>query len=221
MPINKRAIITAGYIHVHFAVGDKVMLLQNDRQRQLTNGMIGKVISINANGGYDEKRSDHSQVKFEGDLDIDVDKLEIKDEDASPETEDINQRQASHVMTVDFSVTDKPMEVTFSTAGQFKTVTLAYAFTCHKSQGGEYRNVVIVVHASNIRMLTREWLYTAVTRARERVVILSNDRGFAQAIHVQRIKGQTVAEKAQQFLDLQDKSDTTLPNLPAAKKWKN
>lgn len=223
--INKRTIITAGYVHVHFAVNDKVMLLQNDRQRELTNGMIGRVIAINANGMYDGNRSDHSQVKFDGEIDTDLSSLNDTESSDNQELDntkdDESQRQASHVMTVLFGEGESTSEVPFSTAGQFRTVTLAYAFTCHKSQGGEYRNVVIVVHASNIRMLTREWLYTAVTRARERVILLSNDRGLAQSIHVQRIKGRTVKEKAQQFLDLQDKKETRLPELPEPTKWEN
>ncbi|KKL26425.1 hypothetical protein LCGC14_2395410, partial [marine sediment metagenome] len=212
--VNRRYIITAGYIHVAFAVGDKVMLLQNDRARELTNGMIGRVVSINVNGRYDGNKSDHSQVKFDGDIDMDLSKINDATTLVEEKTEDISQRQASHIMVVEFGDADRGMEVTFATAGQFKIVTLAYAFTCHKSQGGEYRNVVICIHASNIRMLTREWLYTAVTRARERVILLANDRGLAQAINVQRIKGRTVAEKAKQFLELQDRKDTALPILP-------
>ncbi len=213
--INKRHVITAGYQHVTFAVGDKVMLLQNDRQRGLTNGMTGKVIDIAPNGRFSGDRSSHHiDEKFTGTLDADdMTDLDL-DEEVNQKEEDENQRQASHIMTVQFGDTDDRREVTFSSAGQYKTVTIAYAFTCHKSQGGEYPTVVIMLHSANIRMLTREWLYTAVTRAQDRVILLCNDRGLAQAIYTQRIKGKTVKEKADCFLALQDKWDTKLPNLP-------
>ncbi len=213
--INKRHVITAGYNHVTYAVGDKVMLLQNDRERGLTNGMTGKVVDIAPNGQFSGDRSSHNvDEKFTGTLNVeDIANMEI-DEDLNQKEEDENQRQASHIMTVRFGGADEGLEVPFSTAGQFKKVCIAYAFTCHKSQGGEYPTVVIMLHSTNIRMLTREWLYTAVTRAQERVILLSNDRGLAQAIYTQRIKGKTVREKAEQFLALQDKTDTKLPDLP-------
>lgn len=48
---------------------------------------------------------------------------------------------------------------------------LAYALTVHKAQGSEFRTVLVVV-PSESRLLSRELLYTALTRARERLVLL-------------------------------------------------
>ena len=65
-------------------------------------------------------------------------------------------------------------------------------------------------------MLNREWLYTAVTRAKKRVLILTNPisrRGLQMAINVQRIRGNSLAEKAESFMELLDKKDTSLPIL--------
>ena len=213
--LNKRQIITAGYVHVVFAVGDKVMLLQNDRERGLTNGMTGVVTDLIMNGTFDGDRSEHAMPNepFEGTLDMSKMDEHLGATEDNEDSKDANQRQASHIMTVEFTVGDHVTEVKFSTAGQYKQIRHAYAFTCHKSQGGEYPTVVILIHSVNIRMLNREWLYTAVTRAQERVIILCNDRGLAQSINIQRIKGKTVKEKAEQFIALQDKSDTKVPTL--------
>lgn len=49
---------------------------------------------------------------------------------------------------------------------------LAYAITIHKSQGSEYKVVVIPIHSGSPMFFTRNLLYTAVTRARELVVIV-------------------------------------------------
>lgn len=214
-PGNKRYIITAGYVHVTYAVNDKVMLLQNDRDRGLTNGMIGRVIDIAVNGMFSGDRTTHAVTeKFTGDLNVaDIASLDT-DEDLNQKKDDEKQQQASHILTVRFEGADEGLEVPFSTAGQFTKLTLAYASTCHKLQGGERPVIVILVHSANIRMLTREWLYTAVTRAQDKVILLYNDRGLAQAVYTQRIKGKTVKEKALQFLALQNKLDTKLPNLP-------
>jgi exodeoxyribonuclease V alpha subunit len=48
----------------------------------------------------------------------------------------------------------------------------AYAITIHKSQGSEYPIVIIPAYEYSKRLLTRNLLYTAVTRARDMVIIV-------------------------------------------------
>ncbi|MEO9629451.1 MAG: AAA family ATPase [Sulfitobacter sp.] len=49
-------------------------------------------------------------------------------------------------------------------------VSLAFAITCHKSQGSASPTVIVALE--NAPMITREWLYTAITRARQHVLIV-------------------------------------------------
>ncbi|MGW4159075.1 SF1B family DNA helicase RecD2 [Streptomyces sp. NPDC004788] len=58
----------------------------------------------------------------------------------------------------------------------------AYAVTIHRSQGSEYPAVVIPVTTSAWMMLQRNLLYTAVTRARQLVVLVGSRRAIAQAV---------------------------------------
>lgn len=58
-------------------------------------------------------------------------------------------------------------------------ITLAYACTIHKSQGSEYKAVVVPIFKSQSIMLQRNLLYTAVTRAKE-VCVLVGNRGAIQ-----------------------------------------
>lgn len=51
---------------------------------------------------------------------------------------------------------------------------LAYAITVHKAQGSQFKNVILVLN-KNSRMLSRELLYTAITRQQNGLVILYND----------------------------------------------
>jgi hypothetical protein len=211
--VNPRIIITAGYIHAVFAAGDKVMLLANDNQKSLTNGMIGVVESITPNGSFKGECVGNSMDLGSTDtFDLKDLAAELMDTIADEAEQEDGERAASHIMTVKFQNRDD--EVIFETAGAFKKISHAYAFTCHKAQGGEYPNVVILAHAVNLRMLSREWLYTAITRAQKRVILLCNHRGLTHAVNNQKIKGKTIAEKAQQFLKLQDATDTKMPDLP-------
>ena len=58
----------------------------------------------------------------------------------------------------------------------------AYAMSVHKSQGSEYPIVILPVVMGHRAMLQRNLLYTAVTRAKERVILLGSDRALRVAV---------------------------------------
>ncbi|MBO7373276.1 MAG: ATP-binding domain-containing protein, partial [Oscillospiraceae bacterium] len=51
----------------------------------------------------------------------------------------------------------------------------AWALTVHKAQGSEYRAVILALSDTSRRLLTRMVLYTAVTRARDLLILVGND----------------------------------------------
>ena len=57
-----------------------------------------------------------------------------------------------------------------------------YAMTVHRAQGSEYEEVAIVPGPADSRVVTRELLYTAVTRARRRVVVYADAAGVTAAV---------------------------------------
>jgi exodeoxyribonuclease V alpha subunit len=63
----------------------------------------------------------------------------------------------------------------------------AYAVSVHKSQGSEYRAVVVPVLTQHYIMLQRNLLYTAVTRARELVVLVGTRRAIGIAVRYNKI----------------------------------
>jgi exodeoxyribonuclease V alpha subunit len=63
--------------------------------------------------------------------------------------------------------------------GEADELALAYAVSVHKAQGSEYRAVLIPVMTTHYMMLTRPVLYTAITRAREAVVLVGSKRAIA------------------------------------------
>jgi len=66
-------------------------------------------------------------------------------------------------------------------------VVHAYCISVHKSQGSEYRAVVMPVLTQHYMMLQRNLLYTAVTRARELVVLVGTKRAIAIAVKNNRV----------------------------------
>ncbi len=79
----------------------------------------------------------------------------------------------------------------FKEIGGYKVVSISkisdyetsYAGTVHKSQGSEFSNVYIIIPAGSDKMLTREILYTALTRAKEKVTLLSMDSEIITAVN--------------------------------------
>lgn len=63
----------------------------------------------------------------------------------------------------------------------------AYAITVHKSQGSEYGAVVVPVLTQQHVMLQSNLLYTAVTRARQLVVLIGSRQAVALAVRSNRI----------------------------------
>ncbi len=55
----------------------------------------------------------------------------------------------------------------------FSDVSLGYAITIHKSQGTEYDTVIIVLPKNPVIILNRNLLYTAITRAKKRVILIT------------------------------------------------
>jgi exodeoxyribonuclease V alpha subunit len=121
-----------------FLMGDKVMQVKNNYDKDIFNGDIGRV------SGYD---------KEEG------------------------------ILLVTFY--GRKVEYTYD---ELDELVLAYAMTIHKSQGNEFRAVIVPMVLSHYIMLQRNLLYTAVTRARELLVIVGEQRALAMAIRNDEVK---------------------------------
>ena len=70
-------------------------------------------------------------------------------------------------MTIDFD--DKLVEYPFDLLDELE---LAYAITVHKSQGSEYPVVIVPMYSCPPMLMSRNLLYTAVTRARKMVILV-------------------------------------------------
>lgn len=62
------------------------------------------------------------------------------------------------------------------------SIDLAYALTTHKCQGSEYRRIIYVMDKAVTAILNRHNFYTAVTRAREHVDVVSDNRSLSMAV---------------------------------------
>lgn len=115
-----------------FRVGDKVMQVRNNYDKDIFNGDVGRIFGI----AMVEKVI---RVKFQ-----------------------------ARIVDYDFSELDE--------------IVLAYATSIHKSQGSEYPAVIFPLTTQHFIMLQRNLLYTAITRARNFVVIIGTNKALEIAV---------------------------------------
>jgi exodeoxyribonuclease V alpha subunit len=76
----------------------------------------------------------------------------------------------------------------YLTPAELPQVEICYAMTVHKSQGSEYQNLVVILPGESSPLLTRELVYTAVTRAKKSLVIVGTPLAFSQSIRNQSLR---------------------------------
>jgi exodeoxyribonuclease V alpha subunit len=67
--------------------------------------------------------------------------------------------------------------------GRLKSYETVFAMTIHKSQGSEFNHVAIVLPEINSSVLTRELLYTALSRAKKKLTLFATEKTIANAIN--------------------------------------
>ncbi|HSC86468.1 MAG TPA: ATP-binding domain-containing protein, partial [Polyangiaceae bacterium] len=93
-------------------------------------------------------------------------------------------------LTVAFDAEEGTRNVVYQRA-ELSQLSLAYAMTIHKSQGSEYPAVVVPMLSQHYVMLSRNLLYTAVTRAKRLCVLVVDSRALALALSETRKEERT------------------------------
>ena len=158
----------AGAINLNNLIQDKVNL-KSDNNEVIKCGnynirMHDKVMQIKNNYTI-EWRNIHTQIKGEGIFNGDIGYVSSIDMKAT-------------IFTVIF---DSEYEVKYKFT-EVDNISLAYAITIHKSQGCEFDTVVIPIYQQNQFFLTRNLIYTALTRAKKKVIIIGQKDVLKQMI---------------------------------------
>jgi exodeoxyribonuclease V alpha subunit len=87
----------------------------------------------------------------------------------------------------------------YLTPAELPKVELCYAMTIHKSQGSEYENLVVILPSELSPLLTRELVYTAVTRAKKSLLIAGSSEALLQSIKNQSTRYSGLSNLLAQF----------------------
>lgn len=194
--------VVAGFHKHYLAVGDKVMVERQDGYISAIHHNTDYMGSLPKPAGNDLSRFGVRILgRNGGDEEIDLDEAGDVNFDLNAigeKSAEELKRAASHVVEVTL---ESGETVVLSTSGQFapEKFTLGYCITGHKSQGSEWRNVYIIMHKKHHSLLTREWLYTTVTRSRKQCTLMCKPFSIEKALAVQRIAGDTIEDKLEWF----------------------
>ena len=130
---------------------DRVMFLRNDYEIDVFNGDVGVVVETNPNGIPAYRLAELNATHSEGKI-----VMVVRYQDPTDAT---RHRYVGHTAK---SVRDD--------------LDLAYAITVHKSQGSQYRAVVLIATRIDGFMLSRALIYTGLTRAAEYCAIIGQER---------------------------------------------
>lgn len=192
--------VIAGYMHWYLAAGDRLLV---DKQDCIIRGIernpkyVGKLPlepseSLDRWGTYQDEKEHHHVEESDENIDDLLEKM-------ANQSVDDKTNQASHVLTLESLDTGAIWKV--GEVGTYNSMVFSYALTVHKSQGSEWRRVFLFLHNSHHAMCSRELVYTAVTRAREDLIIICepdrrDSKGtLTKAALNPRIKGNTLKEK--------------------------
>lgn len=114
-------------------------------------------------------------------------------------------RQASHIITLNDLDNDITYEI--QTSKDIAGLDFAYCMTGHKAQGSQWRKVWCVLTNHHSNMLTREMLYTSMTRAEKKCTVIysgpsragKSDHSINKCIERGQIPGKTWQQKAEFF----------------------
>jgi exodeoxyribonuclease V alpha subunit len=136
-----------------WGTGDKVMQIRNNYDKEVFNGDIGYIVSINP-----------------------VDRSFVVDYDGK--------------------------DVAYK-SGEIDEIVLAYAFTIHKSQGSEFKVVVMALAWGHFTMLKRNLFYTGVTRGKELCLVVGQVAAAKKAVET--------AQNDERYTKLKDWLRASLP----------
>lgn len=192
-----------------YTVGDRLVTIGGaGRIPAMPTGTAGIITSIEPNPDY--RADGAANLDFAALLDdtdegntIDDVMRSFDDEDNStpPEFgEDLvtHQRQASHILTI--ACPDLGITATAKSVNEYRALNFNWCGTVHRNQGLEHPRAFIVVHTQFQRYITREWLYTAVTRARGQVVLFHRKAAMLHCLNRRFYSGATPHEKAERFI---------------------
>jgi len=114
-----------------------------------------------------QQKNDYNREVFNGDLGVIV-AIDTEEQEVKVQFSD-SANASDRLVSYDYADLDE--------------ITLAFATTIHKSQGSEYPVVILPVFMQHYMMLSRNLIYTGVTRARQLVVLVGGQKAIALAVN--------------------------------------
>jgi exodeoxyribonuclease V alpha subunit len=138
-----------------FRMGDRIIQLTNDYQREVFNGDVGFISKIDT------------------------------------EEQEVIVQYAERDVTYDYA--------------DLNEIALAWSVTIHKSQGSEYPVVIMPLYTQHYMMLSRNLLYTGLTRAKKLAIIVGSKKAIGMAVRSRSDSGGVSVNQKERYTQLQQR----------------
>lgn len=191
--------IIAGYDKIYYSIGDRIL---HDKRDAIVTKIVRNVRYIGKPPQYHSPQMDYwgyTKTPVVQEVMSNEDIENLLDSFAEADVED-RVHEASHAVYIRYVDSSEGEEETIlSKAGELNGTELAYCMSVHKSQGSEWKRVILITHDCHAKMLSREMVYTAVTRASQELYVFLAPMMLTKAAARPRIKGDTLQEKLKFF----------------------
>jgi len=143
---NKHLRELKGFTSEYPQAGDKLVCLRNDASKGLLNGSLWKVVT-----------------SFRETAKPSINLLVTPEED---------ERGITKIKLLKAQFQDFGDEILWSLKKNYDDFDYGYALTVHKAQGSQWSNIVLFDESFAFRDIRKRWLYTAITRAAEQLIII-------------------------------------------------
>ncbi|WP_375642375.1 MULTISPECIES: ATP-dependent RecD-like DNA helicase [unclassified Bartonella] len=143
---NQRLRVLKGFTADYPQAGDKLVCLRNDPTKGLLNGSLWKVMTS-------QKETVKPSIN-----------LLVKPEEG--------ERGVAKIKLLKAAFENPDQEISWQLKKRYDDFDYGYALTVHKAQGSQWNNVVLFDESFAFRDMYARWLYTGITRAAERLMIV-------------------------------------------------
>lgn len=160
--MNRKVRIAMGIdpdIDVDPIVGERLIVMQSAKKAGWLNGQIYEVMAI------DQEESNEYVIAL---------KVRLAGTERKPRLAKVPRVyfRDSHLQQTEYS--NKPGNAELIRDGRKVWMNFAYSISCHRAQGSQWKDVLVIDEASVFGRQHRKWMYTAITRAENAVMVLYN-----------------------------------------------
>lgn len=163
-------------VRAQVRIGDKILITKNDTDRNIFNGMTGRAVGVVTRRRKYWVTVSKLSLAYRQAVGLDshaelLDYLAIHGEPAVQKNTARISRLGDEEPHIRLDIAGRPVDLPLDDAEDY--LQLGYVITVHKAQGSDWPRIIVMQAGQVHRSTAQRWYYTAVTRAKTRLTLVS------------------------------------------------